>query len=361
MSWVNGYNNIYTFQDTNIEIEYSINNLALEGTTTKNNNFKVLEDGSIEAHNGYFSGTIEVTGGSISDTTIDGYASDESLDEVNKDLTNTKNGFKTGTTKIVGGCIETGNIKSGNYVANKSGTLINLDNGVIDSKNFKVSSSGDVAVTGTITSSNANITGGAVNILGTGTGNVTLKTHYGNHNTYMSPSNMYQSNGSQHTKIGLTAVSGQSESYGMEIVKGTNQKTYINADLRPWVDNPIIRVVGNGSGFGIDATNGVVGVSDRRKKEEIVYIDDEISKNIIKNLQPCTYKFKNKERYHRGFIAQDVEQALNLNNIKDQLYLIDEKGEYSLVYDEFLADLVGCCKYLIKRVEELENVIKENN
>lgn len=61
-----GYNTIYTMQDTNIEIEYCINNLKLEGTVTKNNNFKVLEDGSIEAHNGSFSGNIYLTnGGSI--------------------------------------------------------------------------------------------------------------------------------------------------------------------------------------------------------------------------------------------------------------------------------------------------------
>lgn len=58
-----GNNTIYTFQDTNIEIDYCINNLALEGTVTKNNNFKVLKDGSIEAHNGYFSGTVNATGG----------------------------------------------------------------------------------------------------------------------------------------------------------------------------------------------------------------------------------------------------------------------------------------------------------
>lgn len=61
----NGYNTIYTLQDTDIEIEYCINNLVLEGTTTKNNNFKVLEDGSIEAHNAYLSGKITSNDGSI--------------------------------------------------------------------------------------------------------------------------------------------------------------------------------------------------------------------------------------------------------------------------------------------------------
>ncbi len=58
ISLFNGYNIVYTLQDTNMEMTYCINNLALEGTVTKNNNFKILDDGSIEAHNGKFSGVI---------------------------------------------------------------------------------------------------------------------------------------------------------------------------------------------------------------------------------------------------------------------------------------------------------------
>lgn len=57
-----GFDTVYTMQDTYIEMEYCINNLKLEGTVTKNNNFKVLEDGSIEAHNGLFSGKITIDG-----------------------------------------------------------------------------------------------------------------------------------------------------------------------------------------------------------------------------------------------------------------------------------------------------------
>lgn len=60
-----GYNTIYTLQDTYININYCINNLKLEGVVTKNNNFKVLEDGSIEAHNGYFSGVINAKDGNF--------------------------------------------------------------------------------------------------------------------------------------------------------------------------------------------------------------------------------------------------------------------------------------------------------
>lgn len=46
--------------------------------------------------------------------------------------------------------IKTGNIQSKNYVSNTSGTKINLENGTIDTKNFKVDDSGNVNVKGTI-------------------------------------------------------------------------------------------------------------------------------------------------------------------------------------------------------------------
>lgn len=52
------------------------------------------------------------------------------------------------TTAISGDSITTGNIKSANYVANTSGTKISLTDGTIDSKNFKVDSTGNITATG---------------------------------------------------------------------------------------------------------------------------------------------------------------------------------------------------------------------
>lgn len=46
--------------------------------------------------------------------------------------------------------IKSGNIQSKNYVSNTSGTKIDLENGTIDTKNFKVDDSGNVNVKGTI-------------------------------------------------------------------------------------------------------------------------------------------------------------------------------------------------------------------
>ncbi len=74
-----GYNVVYTLQDVQIDIDYCINEFNigdinandltvddlgfLQGKSTKTNKFKILADGSIEAHNGYFSGDIYLDSG----------------------------------------------------------------------------------------------------------------------------------------------------------------------------------------------------------------------------------------------------------------------------------------------------------
>lgn len=87
-----GYNLVYPMQSSMIEMTYTINNLKLEGTKTKNNNFEILEDGSIVAHNGSFSGTITATEGEIGGFTlgVDKFTSDivplkdYTMDDLNK-------------------------------------------------------------------------------------------------------------------------------------------------------------------------------------------------------------------------------------------------------------------------------------
>ena len=63
------YSTIYATKDVTLEVEYSTNLIAvdtlefLQGKATTTNQFKILKDGSIEAHNGYFSGKIEADSG----------------------------------------------------------------------------------------------------------------------------------------------------------------------------------------------------------------------------------------------------------------------------------------------------------
>ncbi len=64
-----------------------------------------------------------------------------------------------GSTTIAGENISTGSIKSNNYVSNTSGTKIDLSNGTIDTKNFKVDAQGNVTGNNS-TFSNVNISEG---------------------------------------------------------------------------------------------------------------------------------------------------------------------------------------------------------
>lgn len=62
-------NTLYGMQDFDVLIQYKTTELNVEsleflqGKSTTNNNFRILEDGSIEAHNGYFSGDIYLNDG----------------------------------------------------------------------------------------------------------------------------------------------------------------------------------------------------------------------------------------------------------------------------------------------------------
>jgi hypothetical protein len=107
------------------------------------------------------------------------------------------------------------------------------------------------------------------------------------------------------------------------------------------------------------ATTGTIQTSDERAKNSIDYEMDKYEE-FYKSLKPAHYKFNDgtSDRYHTGFVSQDVELALLENNltsqdfagfIKSPVYdkvlpngeydttsnLIDY--DYSLRYDEFVA------------------------
>ena len=69
----------------------------------------------------------------------------------------------------------------------------------------------------------------------------------------------------------------------------------------------------NGTLSIINGTGQVSSSSDRRVKEDIVYITDtQTALSHVNNLKPATFKFKDGEGTQLGFIAQDVEQFIPL-------------------------------------------------
>lgn len=107
---------------------------------------------------------------------------------------------------------------------------------------------------------------------------------------------------------------------------------------------------------------GIQFVSDRRKKKSIKDLAISKARSFIMGLKPKKYKFIKKystsSRYHHGFIAQEVKEAMP----EDWgVYCEDKEQDFiGLRYDEIIADLVAVVQDQQKRIEELEKLIKIN-
>lgn len=128
------------------------------------------------------------------------------------------------------------------------------------------------------------------------------------------------------------------------------------------------------------ATTGTIQTSDERAKNTINYGLDRYEE-LFMDLKPAYYKFNDgtSDRFHIGFISQDVETSINslgldskdfAGFIKSPVYEKELKnGEdditspivdynYSLRYDEFVALNTHMIQKLMARVNELEAEVK---
>lgn len=113
------------------------------------------------------------------------------------------------------------------------------------------------------------------------------------------------------------------------------------------------------------ASSGQAITSDKNKKHDIESLDEKYS-NLFNNLNPVRYRFDDgtSDRYHTGFIAQEVEQAVKAAGLSDSDfagYLKDQDGNYFLRYDEIIALLVSEVQMLKKQYADLLEIIKERS
>lgn len=111
--------------------------------------------------------------------------------------------------------------------------------------------------------------------------------------------------------------------------------------------------------------------SDRRSKKDIVDLSTNIYNPLTRSLKPTVFRLKDGDgRVRIGFIAQDVEQLLSpeeyitVNRRQASIQKdIDQNDETTYVlgiaYLEFVAPLVSKVKENQRRIEGLENNIKE--
>lgn len=97
--------------------------------------------------------------------------------------------------------------------------------------------------------------------------------------------------------------------------------------------------------------------SDERLKEDICVLDNKYQ-NLLKEINPVSFKYKNTGNEHIGFIAQEVIEALEKNNLPQIPIKKDELGFYSLNYLDFIGILWKSNQNLIARVEKLEEEIE---
>ena len=115
--------------------------------------------------------------------------------------------------------------------------------------------------------------------------------------------------------------------------------------------------------------NSTAITSDRNKKNSIENLPEQYS-NLFDALTPVRYKFNDGEsdRYHTGFISQDVETAINTVGLDTKDfggYVKDKDGNYYLRYEEFIALNTAEIQKLKTQVSDLtkklENQQKEIN
>lgn len=154
-----------------------------------------------------------------------------------------------------------------------------------------------------------------------------------------------------------------------------------NGNLCPTVDDDQLLGKSTRLWQGLYAGNATIQTSDARKKHSIEY-DMEKYADFFCRLKPTQYKLNNgsSDRFHTGFISQDVEQALEESGLTSKDFAgfikspVHEKElkngdfdettpiidyNYALRYEEFTALNTYMIQKLMRRVEELEARVAE--
>jgi len=115
--------------------------------------------------------------------------------------------------------------------------------------------------------------------------------------------------------------------------------------------------------------DGTVSVSDRDLKNSIESLDLQKSSDFIYSLIASKFKYNNgtSDRYHHGFIAQDVKQSMQLDDwgvYIESKYNDDENDDNEILakglrYEELIADLVATVQMQNSRIISQEERISK--
>ena len=410
---------ISTINQSAESISISANKINLHGLVTANSNFKILTDGSIEAKNAKISGSITATSGVIGGCTID---SAGKLQVPSANITGTLTASQIDATNLhvkaanIDGTITATSISASNITAGTNSSAITF-NGSFTAPN--------ATITGNITATTGNIGGWVVGDFVDGDGRYTnsLYRDTGNYRVFLRSDYSLESD----TVLGIKKYSTANKTDGGTYMFYIQHDGYLVAksgsfsrditiggrSISAWMD-------GDGYISNIKATSGSIGgwnistsyisgtsgsytvsikpsgcsaynssyahdytsswynivqagnswansSSDLNIKNSISSIDS--YDVMFDNLKPCRYKYNygTSNRYHTGFIAQEVVSAIESAGLTTQdfagvihLTAPDENGsEWMLRRDEFVALNTWQIQKLKHRVAELEDKIKK--
>lgn len=287
-------------------------------------------------------------------------------------------GLANGTTTINGGCIKTGTIDADRLNLTGSITFGDLSASVQNDINdaYSLAQSADNAAADANDRIEAWSYNGGTYIDGTmlATNTVTASTIRGGTVQLLS------SSGSVSGSLSLSPAT--TSEYAIDLTSNAAMRLVASSGLLYLEGNPRVAVscstfhpMGAAPDLGspsygmwqeVFAYTGEINTSDANLKYDIEALPDSYV-TMLDNITPVRYKMRNGTwgRYHVGFIAQDVEQAMQAAGITDMDFAgwcqdVDEEGEniYLLRYQEFIALLWAKIRQLESRLPAEE--IKED-
>lgn len=393
------------------DINLKATNITLEGLVTANSNFKILSNGSIEAKNGKFTGSITgstITGSNIKGGTLTiGNTSEGNFFKINSDgsfqagsvdqwnykatITYGNSGFyvrawddansKARTTTIDGNGITVGTtVYSDKYISANGDTLNIIDHLKVD---------GNVSIDGYFRMQNSSSALQARDTSGT------LRNL-----AYISASdNSYFGKGLYDAGLGGTIICGNKVTLrsknevllqcgGTTSATNTNTIEFTSIDgngfFRPTVTNVTRLGSLNYLWNIVYSKNGVNQTSDRNLKENIRYIDENLPNKSAKTISEesditseelynfikddlflAEYNFIGETEDKIGFIAQDLLYNTDGTDNKIGQIIVNAKdsarANAPLSYNvgNYVNVLAGALKQAILKIEKLEELIKE--
>ena len=133
----------------------------------------------------------------------------------------------------------------------------------------------------------------------------------------------------------------------------------VNVDNYIVASKSDITKVSNGTTYGVEWTT-----SDERVKEEILYLNPDLSKKLIDATEPKKFTYKNSEGTHYGMIAQEARAILDALGEWDSM-LEHSMGDTTIEdqrtinYQEYIPHLINYVKMLQNEIDILKSKLGE--